>query len=249
MAIIHKVVLSALFVGILSGIFLSLIQSLQVNAIIFQAEQYETSAGMDTFQTTHDHAGEQHHHDATAWQPSDGGERTFYTVISNIFAATGFALLLISFMGMKEQNITWLKGGAWGLAGFVTFFLAPSIGLPPEIPGTVSAALLDRQLWWVLAVIGTGSGIAVLVFAPGMYKILGLVLVVLPQIVGAPSMELLTFANNNPQAVRELQALAEKFYPATTLTNAIYWLFMGVVSSLFVKRFVFPKANDSAIAS
>jgi len=245
MAIIRKVVLSAIFAGILSGIFLSLIQNLQVNPIIVQAEQYEISADV----SPHGYADTHHHHDATAWQPSDGSERTFYTYVSNIFAATGFALLLISFMSMKEQSITWLKGGAWGLAGFVTFFLAPSIGLPPEIPGTVSAALLDRQLWWLLAVIGTGSGIAVLVFAPGVYKMLGLVLVIVPQIVGAPTTELLTFANNNPQAVTELQDLSEKFYPATTLTNAIYWLFMGIISSLLVKWFIFPKANSNAITS
>ncbi len=239
MAIIRKVVLSAIFAGILSGIFLSLIQNFQVNPIIIQAEQYEVSTDV----SSHEHTVTQHHHDATAWQPSDGSERTFYTYMSNIFAATGFALLLISFMSMKEQNVTWLKGGAWGLAGFVTFFLAPSIGLPPEIPGTVSAALLDRQVWWLLAVIGTGSGIAVLVFAPGTYKILGLLLVVVPQVVGAPTTEVLVFANNNPQAVSELQDLSEKFYPATTLTNVIYWLFMGLVSSVLVKQFVFPNAN------
>ena len=115
--------------------------------------------------------------------------------------------------------------------------------MPPEIPGTVSSALLDRQVWWLLAVIGTGSGIAVLVFAPYQYKILGLILVVVPQFVGAPTTEVLAFANNNPQAVRELQDLSEKFYPATTFTNAIYWLFMGVVSSVLVRRFVFTNAN------
>jgi cobalt transporter subunit CbtA len=245
MAIIRKVVLSAIFAGILSGIFLSLIQNLQVNSIILQAEQYEIRSDV----SSHEHAVAQHHHDTAAWQPSNGSERTFYTYVSNIFAATGFALLLISFMSMKEQSITWFKGAAWGLAGFVTFFLAPSIGLPPEIPGTVSAALLDRQLWWLLAVIGTGGGIAVLVFAPAMYKILGLLLVVVPQIVGAPTTELLAFVNNNPQAVTELQDLSEKFYPATTLTNAVYWLFMGIVSSLMVKWFVFPKANHSIISS
>jgi len=245
MDIIRKVVLSAIFAGIVSGLFLSLIQNFQVNPIIIQAEQYETSTDV----SSHEHAGAQHHHDAAAWQPSDGSERTFYTYISNIFAATGFALLLISFMSMLEQNVTWLKGGAWGLAGFVTFFLAPSIGLPPEIPGTVSAALLDRQVWWLLAVIGTGSGIAVLVFAPNMYKTIGLVLVIVPQLVGAPTSELLTFTNTNPQALTELQDLSDRFYPAATFTNAIYWLFMGVVSSLLVKRFVFPNTNTRETVS
>jgi len=245
MDIIRKVVLSAIFSGIVSGLFLSLIQNFQVNPIIIQAEQLETNTDV----TSHEHAGAQHHHDAAAWQPSDGSERTFYTYISNIFAATGFALLLISFMSMMEQNVTWLKGGAWGLAGFVTFFLAPSIGLPPEIPGTVSAALLDRQVWWLLAVIGTGSGIAVLVFAPNMYKTIGLILVIVPQLVGAPTSELLTFTNTNPQALTELQDLSDRFYPAATFTNAIYWLFMGVFSSLLVKRFVYPNPNTREIVS
>jgi len=245
MDIIRKVVLSAIFSGIVSGLFLSLIQNFQVNPIIIQAEQLETNTDV----TSHEHAGAQHHHDAAAWQPSDGSERTFYTYISNIFAATGFALLLISFMSMMEQNVTWLKGAAWGLAGFVTFFLAPSIGLPPEIPGTVSAALLDRQVWWLLAVIGTGSGIAVLVFAPNMYKTIGLILVIVPQLVGAPTSELLTFTNTNPQALTELQDLSDRFYPAATFTNAIYWLFMGVFSSLLVKRFVYPNPNTREIVS
>lgn len=246
MSIIRKVVLSAIFVGIVCGVFLSLIQSLQVNAIILQAEQYETDGETETL---HNHAAEQHRHQPSAWQPSDGNERIFYTVISNIFAATGFALLLISFMSMTDRSITWLKGGAWGLAGFVTFFLAPSIGMPPEIPGTVSVALFDRQLWWILAVIGTGGGIAALVFAPGIYKALGLLLVIAPQIVGVPVTpvtEVLTFANNNPQAAHELQSLAERFYPATTLVNAVHWLFMGFITSLMVRYFVFPKPKANA---
>jgi len=247
MALIRKLVLAALFVGILSGVLLSLLQSLQVNTIILQAEQFEIGSGMDaeteTLQTPHDHAAEQHHHDALAWQPSDGGERIFYTLISNIFAATGFSLLLMSLMSMTNNSITWLKGGAWGLAGFVTFFLAPSIGLPPEIPGTVSAALFDRQLWWMWAVMGTGGGIAVLVFAPGKIKVLGLFLVIAPQIVGVPATEVLTFANSDAQAMRELQSLAEKFYPATTLANVIYWLFMGLIASVMVKCYILPKAE------
>ncbi len=248
MTIIRKVVLSALFVGILAGIFLTLIQSFQVNAIILEAEQYETDT--ENLSVAQNHAEVKNHHETAAWLPRDGTERVFFTAISNIFAATGFALLLISFMGMAKHNITWLKGGAWGLAGFVTFFLAPSIGLPPEIPGTVSAGLLDRQLWWMFAVIGTGSGIAVLAFAPGKYKVLGLLLVVLPQIIGAPGMESLSFENGHPQATRELQALAEKFYPATTFANAVYWLFLGVISSLLVRRFVSPSAatNRHALA-
>src|ERR1700745_2045609 len=59
-------------------------------------------------------------------------------------------------------TVTWRTGLFWGLAGFATFTLAPGLGLPPELPGTEAAPLLQRQLWWVTTAAATGGGMALL---------------------------------------------------------------------------------------
>lgn len=41
------------------------------------------------------------------------------------------------------------QGLLWGLAGCATFVLAPTLGLPPELPGTAAADLTLRQTWWI----------------------------------------------------------------------------------------------------
>jgi len=72
----------------------------------------------------------------------------------------------------------------WGLAGYLTFFVAPALGLPPEIPSMEAAAIGGRQSWWVLAVVGTAAGIASLLFLTGFAKLLAIVFLAAPWLVG-----------------------------------------------------------------
>ena len=79
------------------------------------------------------HDGHAHDHGG-AWAPADGIERTFWTAVSNVATAIGFALILVAVLAWRG-NATWRQGLFWGAAGFFVFFLNPAIGLRPEIPG------------------------------------------------------------------------------------------------------------------
>ena len=72
---------------------------------------------------------------------------------------------------MAADRLT-LTRGEWAIlaftlayvSGFTVFFLAPAIGMPPEIPGAEVAQLQGRQLWWLLTVMCTGAGLGLIAF-------------------------------------------------------------------------------------
>lgn len=170
-----------------------------------------------------------HHHDADAWKPENGWERTFYTAVSNVSLAVGFALLLGAAICFRGGVSGWRSGLLWGLAGYAVFFVAPSLGLPPDVPGTEAARLQDRQLWWLMTVLATGAGLSLLIFSrSGVGRIAGGVLLVVPHLIGAPQPHI-----HSSTAPLEL---AHAFIYATILANAVFWLAMGGLMGLFYKK-------------
>jgi cobalt transporter subunit CbtA len=99
-----------------------------------------------------------------AWEPGNGAEHAAYTLLADTLTAIGFALLLAAGLTLRGGDVTWRDGLFWGLAGFATFTIAPGLGLPPEVPGTEAAPLLDRQLWWLTTAFSTGAALALLAF-------------------------------------------------------------------------------------
>lgn len=219
---------AALWSGLWAGLLLTAVQSVQVIPLIQQAEVYETQA-MAKWLPPHNHADHDvsHQHEDDAWQPQNGWERTAYTAVANISLAVGFALLLGAIGNLRGGFGGWRKGLLWGLAGYATFFVAPSLGLPPEVPGTEAALLKDRQLWWLLAVADTALGLWLLVFAKTpMNKLFGAFLLVSPHLLGAPQPEL----HSSSAALAEL---AHRFIVATTIANALFWLALGGLMGQF----------------
>ncbi len=179
LAAFKRIAAAALLAGVVAGLLLTAVQRIQVIPILLQAEVYEAAS-------THEHAATEdaNHHDANAWKPENGWERTFFTAMANVSLAIGFALLLSAAMAVRGGTNGWRNGLLWGLAGYTVFFIAPSLGLPPEVPGTEAAPLADRQLWWLMAVAGASAGLALLIFArSGMMKILGAALLVAPHLI------------------------------------------------------------------
>ena len=174
--------------------------------------------------------------------PNDGLERFFYSVLSNSMAGIGFAALLLSLMSQFQiSGLTRLslgKGLGWGAAGFVALFAAPSLGLAPEIPGVEAAVLGDRQLWWVFTVICTALAIAVLTFVSGFYRYLAVLPLLLPHIIGAPSITGPHFTHSDPTAVLALSELHHEFIVATGATNLIFWMVLGLISAWAINRWV-----------
>ncbi|MGH1540648.1 MAG: CbtA family protein [Arenicella sp.] len=226
-----QIILRSIVIGIIVGCVFSVAQIFFVNPLIFQAETFEVAE-------SHDHGS--HNHDEEAWGPADGLERTFYTVSANVLTGIGFAAVILSLMsqlqlqnGRNQLNLG--QGLMWGLGGFAAFFVAPAIGLPPEIPGVEAAQVEHRQLWWLFAVLGVGIGILVLFFAPLKFKVLGLVSIVLPYIIGAPHHEGPLFSHPDPAAVEALTAIHQQFIVASSASNFLFWIVLGFVSAWFLK--------------
>lgn len=231
LALFKRVISSAGLAGLLAGLLLTVVQQFQVIPLIHKAETYESAVTTEAPAAAHSHADstEHHHHDESAWQPKDGAERTFYTAVANIAIALGFALIMGAAFSLKDDNIGLKKGLLWGLAGYIVFFLAPSLGLPPVVPGTEEAALQGRQEWWTLTVIVTAVSLAILFFAkPWWLKVLAIALLIIPHWIGAP--QPVVALSSAPQEI------TSAFYPATALANAIFWIALGGLLGFFYKK-------------
>jgi len=254
----RRIVLSALLIGVLSGLLLSGAQRWQVIPIIGAAESYEQARAPRTAEPAHaaghthaaaDGPAAGHPHDAGAWAPADGAERIAFTVLSNVLSASGLALLmLVSMMAAQRYGaatgrhgparLDWRSGLLWGLAGYAVFFVAPALGLPPEIPGAEAAAFESRRLWWVFTVVSTAAGFALLAFGRSPWRWVGLALVAVPHVIGAPHLGTSPFADYPAQAAGRMTALARDFVWATALANAAFWLALGALSGWAAKRYV-----------
>lgn len=220
----HRFLLAALVAGVVAGLALAGAQAVRALPLIHQAEVYETVAhAAASPAAAHVHAG---------WQPAEGFQRLAFTLVADLLVGIGFALLLVAGYGIFGP-VGWQKGLLWGLGGFAAFTLAPALGLPPELPGTESAALLARQLWWIATAGGTAAGFMVIAFAPRWWwKALGVVLVALPHVVGAPHPE-----HAHMAAPVEL---AEHFVTASIFANLVFWLVLGPVAAILFARLVQP---------
>ena len=235
----RSMVLTALGVALVAGLVLSAVQALHVSPIIYAAEAFEIAEPEVTAALDDGHS---HSHNDQAWAPGDGFERIGYTVLSNVLSAFGFAMILLASMFMARDkanlNISWFRGIVWGLAGYLTFFVVPALGLPPEIPSMEAAALEGRQSWWVLAVLATGLAIGSLVFLPGVAKAAAIVFIAAPWVVGAPHPEIAGFLHPDAQVVAVLEGLQTQFVYATALANGVFWIILGGLTGYAAKRFI-----------
>lgn len=242
MALFRNVVFVAAIAGLLSGIFLTIMQEVVTVPLILHAETFEGEGG------GHDHGAEAapaaaapHAHDAAApahshgeeaeaWAPADGFERTFYTGLANVVAGIGFALLLVSASEAFGGANGWRTGLKWGIAGFVVFSLAPGLGLPPELPGMPAAELAARQAWWAVTAAFTAVAIGLLVFSRSPFTaVLALVLLVAPHLYGAPQPE-----SHETLVPHDVHV---RFVNAVFATSLLFWAALGAISGLIRDRF------------
>jgi cobalt transporter subunit CbtA len=224
MATFRRLVYAALCAGLLSGTFVTGAHQIGTVPLILEAETYEAAA---------QHAAAQAHpHDSAEadWAPETRVERAAYTLVADLLAAIGFALLLAAGLALRGGAVTWRDGLFWGLAGFATFTLAPGLGLPPEIPGTAAAPLVARQLWWLATALSTGGALALLAFTRrAVYAGLAVILIMLPHFYGAPQPV--------DVAAAAPGALAHRFVVAATLVSFLFWAALGASTGYFYRRF------------
>ncbi|AVI84645.1 MULTISPECIES: CbtA family protein [Pseudomonas syringae group] len=224
-----RIAQTAGFTGLLAALLLTLLQSFWVVPLIQQAETYEKAPA----EHVHEHADgavaeHSHAHDEAAWEPEDGWQRVLSTTGGNLVVAVGFALMLAGLYTLRAPGRT-AQGAWWGLAGFAVFVLAPTLGLPPELPGTAAAELSQRQLWWIGTAASTAAGLALLVFGQNWrLKVLGAAILVVPHVIGAP--QPLIHESLAPEA------LESQFRVASLLTNALFWVALGLISAWLFRR-------------
>jgi cobalt transporter subunit CbtA len=230
---IRNLFAAALLAALAAGLLTAAIQHFRVTPLILHAETFEGghSHGAEAAVADHEHdAGTPaHSHDATAttaaepeWAPQDGFERTAYTTLATVLAAAGFALVIGAVSMFANVPISFANGFLWGIAGFLTFSLAPAYGLAPELPGMPAADLVARQVWWTATALATGAACLLLAKTRASWAFaVAIALVVAPHIIGAPT------APDEPSAVPA--HLATEFAAVKLGTSLVFWLVLGTV--------------------
>jgi cobalt transporter subunit CbtA len=239
MPVFRSIVFSAVLAGLIVGGLISIAQFFGTVPLIQQSEVYERRAAAGTPAAAHEHASATHDQGKAGsreseWEPKAGLQRNAFTVAANILTAIGFALLLIGIYVIRGLRVTWREGLLWGLAGFVVFTAAPGLGLPPELPGMPVAELTARQTWWIATAAATAGGLSLLSFRSAAWAaVLGLVLIALPHLIGAPLA---------PESHNEVSAaLSHRFVVVVTLTSLLFWALLGVATSIAFERISRPQ--------
>jgi cobalt transporter subunit CbtA len=242
MKLFQRILFAALVSGLVAGIGMSALQQWRVTPLLLEAEAYENAAPEAVVAHDHNAASPQHVHDEGEWVPQAGAERVTYTVLANLLASIGFALLVGAVSVLSGIEITARNGVLWGLAGFATFQLAPAFGLPPELPGMPAADLIARQVWWWGCALATATAI----FGFARFRTwpaiaVGIVLILLPHVIGAPRLP-----GGHESAVPA--HLATAFAAATLFTGAAFWLSVGPLYGFMIERLTRCRAGEAVAA-
>ena len=210
---IRRVVLAAVLAGIAAGLVMSAVQHWRVTPLIVAAEAYEVA---------HEPGREE------AWAPADGIERTAFTVVFNLLTGVAFSLIAAAAALITRLPLNANTGAMWGLAGFATFMLAPSAGLPPQLPGMAHGDLASSQAWWWLAVAATAGGIGLIALTRHIaWKGAAISLIALPHLIGAPHA---TGTSAVPAG------LANAFAANAIAVSAVFWIVLGVSLGYLLAR-------------
>ncbi len=217
---IQRTLLTGLLAGLAAGIVLTILYLGRIQPLLVLAEMYEGGADLA------EHAS---------------FVRAVETFLFNLLAGAGYGLLLSALFTLRARDVGVVQGLLWGLAGFAALTLAPAFGLPPEVPGNFAAPLQDRQIWYVMTVASAVAGLALLVFAPPpALKILGVAVLALPHLIGAPQPEGL---GGSPPP-----ELAAQFVAASIGAMAVFWAVLGATAGWLYDRLGGPAADEAAVA-
>ena len=228
MALFRNLILTAVLVGLIAGLLSAALQEFLTTPLVIQAEQIESRLPAPAATAP---AHDDGHHHGPGWAPADGLERQVFTVLASLVGTIGFALIMLVAAELTGGLRNWRHGLAWGVAGFFIFVLAPSLGLPPELPAMPAADLVARQAWWLATAAATAVGIALLVFTESLVlAVFAVIVLVAPHLIGAPHPDDLT--SPIPAALHQL------FVVRVTMVNFIFWIVLGSLAGAFAPRFL-----------
>lgn len=219
----RKLLASALYAGLGAGLIAALLQFYFVIPTLMEGELFESG------QKVHFILDGTSNSDRGAASIGDDWFRHAMTLSFNIVTYMGYGLILVGLMALAElrglTTVTPRQGLIWGLAGFVAVQLAPAIGMPPELPGTIGAELAPRQVWWLGTLLASAVGLWLIAFGKGPLVLVGAVFLAAPQVIGAPRLE--TFWGVAPPE------LAAEFATLSLGVAAAGWTVLGGLCSYF----------------
>jgi cobalt transporter subunit CbtA len=200
-----KIILSTLVAGLLAGLVMAWLQYFRLEPLIQAAETFEA-----------------------------GGDPTlrnlFTRLVPPLLSGAGFSILMLGVSFLTKIPITKQNGLIWGICGFIAVSLAPSIGLPPQLPGMPTIDLYTRQIWWGSTVLLTCAATYLWVKAKNYgWQIAAIVVALAPQFF-API--------NSAKTESNLPAnLASNFVSSSLGANLIMWLAIGYFVSLALDKY------------
>ena len=242
----QKLMTGALIAGGAAGLLAAFLHFSFVQEYILMGERYEYGEIVH-FQTaptsteSHDHvAPEQpaamgadtHDHSPSAPSADNVFSRNALTIGFTVVLYVAYAMLMIAAFGVAAQfgiTIGATQGALWGLTGFAAFQLAPAMGLPPELPGTVAPDLGVRQVWWWGTVFATGLGVGLIAYGRSLVLAVGgVVLLAAPHVIGAPQLD--EFFSYAPAE------LGAAFSARVLGVGLVVWVVMGSLAGLLWSR-------------
>lgn len=219
---------SALLAGLAAGLIAALLQFWLVTPLLLEGELYESGIRSHFAASL----------DAPVQSPAGIAEgltqdlsRHIMTAGFNLVAYTAFALILLAAMTFAERfghPLGARSGIVWGLCGFFALHLAPAVGLPPELPGTIAAEVELRQVWWLATAAATAIGLGLVAFGTGLLPAIGIAALALPHLIGAPHLD--TYFGIAPPE------LAAEFVARSLGVAAASWVVLGWLSAYFFTR-------------
>jgi len=227
---LYRLLITGLISGVVAGVVATIFHFFMVQPLILEAEKYEIQSSVVA---TSEEPSRTHTHGPQL--PGNGILRGTFTFLANVIVGIAFGILLATGLTLYGRPIGWIKGIGWGTAGFLAFSLLPALGLPPEVPGSATAELFPRQVWWLSTAFASVIGIALVVFnSQYIWKAAGLTALIAPHLIGAPKPP--------PGAVGFVPPeLAAHFVVNTLFFMAVMWLILGITSSYVMQRL---DAND-----
>lgn len=251
---INRLITVSLLAGLCAGLFVAVLQHFSATPLILKAETYENAEKAAsafepapgivpalTQQTpailhlAHSHektapnaapSVDHAHGEEEGWKPENGLPRTAFTTLVTVGTAISFAFLLIGVMLVTGANITSQSALTYAAAAFFAFGLAPAAGLAPELPGSASAALEARQLWWLSTVLASAGGLWLLLkLRSGWLGLLGVALLLAPHVIGAPHP--VTLESKVPAEI------AARFTGLSIVLQGVLWLAVGYATGRF----------------
>ena len=220
-----NIFVSAVVCGAIAGVLATVMQMLLVTPLLMEAELFETGQSMHFITDGSPESPIKH---VDIWEDP---YRHLMTLCFNLVTFTGFGFILVAAMAFFQKHdfiLSKAEGIVAGVSGFIVFQLAPSVGLPPELPGTIGVTVGLKQTWWIITILSTTVGILLLFL--DKHKVvsgIGIIFITIPHLIGHPKLE--TYFGVAPPE------LAAEFASRALAVSLIAWIILGVISSQFWK--------------